>query len=223
MVSQKIKISLSLICLIFIFHAPYSKGQGSFTISTVIVKEDTFVDKINPILNYGNNSMLKFGTNQTTYLKFNLEVKLESLIEAGISLYLACDSDKIIEVFVSMTDENWDEYNIIWNNRPRYWNSFYKFNVSGSTARRYEIDITHLIDDNCISICLYTNGLNGSGYAKEFSRQTLTDAPHLTLIYQDDEPIASIPFNNSFLLFLLMGSILIGIRLTCSGKKMKIK
>ncbi len=145
--------------------------------------------------NYGSDGKLAVkgsttGATRQSYLKFDLLSLPATIKSATIRLYgnlsAALDGGVGIEVYAA-ADKAWDEKTLTWQNRPgTSGSSLASFNVSGTAAKWYEIDLTAFLQSQKAagrsSVTLVLKGVgNTSPYAQFNSDDAASNRPELVV------------------------------------------
>lgn len=160
------------------------------TISTVAEK-DSYVDSDDPTSNYGGQDWLIFGNYLSgwneAYLYFNFSDKPAGWTKAEISI----DMYSVSETFnatLSLINDTWNEYTIIWINKPVHREVITTFTVGAEKI--YKFDITDYIEGkNSISICLNASNYLQNGYVKADAKEGYFSAPQLVWTYPETAEI----------------------------------
>ena len=152
------------------------QNRGGDDVSTITnnvkigVTDDAFVYGTMPKNNYGQNEDLKVDMNgdKKSYLRFDLSrVHPDSIQSAKLRLY-ATDSSSSGGTFVTVTDSNWNEDTITYDDAPPADGLPLGMLESVTAGQWYELDITQAITESVpLTICILGNHNDNVHYSSK--------------------------------------------------------
>lgn len=140
------------ICSIFVLSNAYSDSI------TIIADRDAYVDSGSYYSNFGGKDWFLVGGylgEEESYFHFSFSnLPSNALITKAEASFYIYSVDETMDVRACITDNNWEEYKITWNNKPAHKTTITTF--TAAARDHYKIDVTDFIKGNEISICPYT-------------------------------------------------------------------
>lgn len=202
-----------LLAILFVITPRIVEGAVPYTVAD----KDSYIENAKTARNWGNDNVLKTGYGPPlyeTYIHFNLTNKPSNFIKAELTLKI-WSVDTTANFTLSITDGNWDEMSICWNNKPAHVQTLGEITVSANDT--YKIDLTPLIiASTTISFCISKS----VGHLFEdmiciASKDRASDKPRIVWTYEEtvtDE----IPGYN---VFIMIGIIAVVVRIFFARKR----
>ncbi len=149
--------------------------------------DDAYVEKENPNSNYGSETTLRVGHELShgtdrSYLKFDLSsLNGKTITSAKLSIFAMPEQGEIAKLnFVS--NNNWNEESINWNNKPSETNLVESKIITSSG--RYEFNILFYVQTSQVSFVLIEDGENDliMFASKEYNPDNI-NSPYLEVVY----------------------------------------
>ncbi|EDS77083.1 conserved hypothetical protein [Clostridium botulinum C str. Eklund] len=159
--------------------------------------KDTYVTTENKILNYGDRSSLKIGTDEKgniyrTLLQFDLSTvpKIYHICSIKLRLY-SYDMKSFNNLEISLPTNTWEEYNVVWGGQPSRLQVVDIVNLEKDKTV-YDIDITDValqwvykdINNNGLILKSYNENFQ---QLKQFSSRESENKPQLIVEYIDTD------------------------------------
>jgi len=160
------------------------------TMPPIYPSDDAYVEKENPNTNYGTSPTSlttlrvgydpNFGTDRS-YLKFDLSsLNGKTITSAKLSIF-SMPSNGISKLY-SVSNNNWNEESITWNNKPNESNFIESKSVTNSG--RYEFNVLSYVQTSQNSFMLMEDGENDliMFASKEYNPDNV-NSPYLEVVY----------------------------------------
>ncbi len=172
---------------------------------------DAHVKEASPTSNYGTATLLEAlsasGDHRVAFFRFDLS-NVPVITGAKLRINAAMSGNATVGTTAySVSNTNWSETGITWNNRPSLGTALGSATVSGTTFTWYELDVGSYVKSeklagrNIISLAL-TNAATSTRYIQINSREAASNKPQLLLSNTNTPPTVSIvtPTNNAVFL-----------------------
>lgn len=188
-----------------------------------IADKDSYIDNAAPARNWGDNIVLKAGYGPPlfeAYIHFNLTNKPSDFIKAELFLQIL-RVQETSNFTLSITDGNWNEMKICWNNKPAHLQTLGDITVSEEGY--FRIDLTSLLAaSTTISFCI--NKSAGHLFEDDISiasnNRGVGGKPRIIWTYEGPEP--EVPFTSlpGYNVFVMIGIISIVVSVFFAMNKM---
>jgi len=175
-----------------------------------ISDKDSHIENAKTARNWGNSPALKAGYGPPlyeTYIHFNFTNIPSEYIQATLALRI-WSVDVTKNFTLAITDENWNEMSLCWNNKPAHLQALSEFTVSANDT--YRIDITPVVlTRSSISFCIYrSNGESLKDHIYIASKENSNGKPRIEWTYEEWVP-HEIPGYNVFIMIGIIAVVVI--------------
>jgi len=143
--------------------------------------------------------------------------------KAQVSFYIYA-ADETMDTRACITDNNWEELEITWNNKPAHKTTITTFKVAARD--HYIIDITDFVKDNEITTCLYAPNPPTYGDCQGATKEGALDdddIPHVIIEYILSSSSSPSIITSLIVFFGIIGACFFGIIIFYTSKKSRQK
>lgn len=157
----------------------------------VYADADSYVDEDHPDSNYGGSDWILVGDFYVGMCEGFYHFDLTSLPTDWIDAIITLDfysASETTDIAVGITTSSWNEITITWNNKPGH--GTYHGHILNSGIK-FSFSVANDIQNNEISICVYSLDGAGGGYLQGTSREGAwsdSNIPRIDLTYEGIEP-----------------------------------
>lgn len=169
-------------------------------ITKIYPSDDAYVEMENPNTNYGTETTLRVGHELShgtdrAYLKFDLSsLNGKTITSAKLSIFSMPENGEIAKLFF-VSNNNWNEESIKWNNKPTETNLIESKTITSSG--RYLFNILSYIQNSQISLMLMEDQENDliMFASKEYNPDKV-NSPYIEVVYDGADACPSTDYSN---------------------------